>query len=111
MKVLLVHTKRKRSASERLAKGLAYDVDDEARRSNERCVVYRMSLHPGVHPLRHKALRIRSDHAVLLRYQKPSWAVFPERTIHRHCYACGRNRPLNRGEQRQFINGGILREC
>src|SRR5271170_4965368 len=99
------------SAADRFPNGLAYDVDDEARRSNDWRVVYRMGPHPGVHPLRHKALRVLEDHAVLLRHQKPGRAVFPEWTIHRHRDACGRNRPLNRGEQRQFIGGGILREC
>jgi len=66
--LLLAHTKRNRSAADRFPNGLAYDVDDEARRGNNRRVVYRMRLHPGVHPLRHKALRVLDDHAVLLRH-------------------------------------------
>jgi hypothetical protein len=57
-----------RSAAYRFHNGLTYDVDDEARRSNDWRVVYRMRSHPGAHPLRHKALRVVDDHAVLLRY-------------------------------------------
>jgi hypothetical protein len=33
--LLLAHTKRRRSAADRFANGLAYDVDDEAGRSND----------------------------------------------------------------------------
>jgi hypothetical protein len=33
--LLLAHTKRRRSAADRFAKGLAYDVDDEAGRGND----------------------------------------------------------------------------
>src|SRR5271156_6495620 len=103
--------KRRRSSADRFSNGLAYDVDDEARRGNDWRVVYRMRPHPGVHPIRHKPLRVTDDHAVLLRHEKPGRAVFPEWPIHRHRDACRRDRPLNRAEQRQFVSRGILREC
>jgi hypothetical protein len=37
--LLLAHTKRRRSAADRFPNRLADDVDDEARRSNDRSVV------------------------------------------------------------------------
>ena len=49
---LLAHKKRRRSAADRFPNGLAYDVDDETRRSDDWRVVYWMRPHPGVHPLR-----------------------------------------------------------
>ena len=55
MKVLVAHIERRRSAADRFPNGLAYDVDDETRRSNDWRVVYWMRPHSGVHPLRHKA--------------------------------------------------------
>src|SRR5580693_6933308 len=107
---LLAPTTRRRSPADRFLNGLTYDVDDEARGGNDWRVVYRMRPHPGVHPPRHKPLRVMDDHAVLLRDEKPGRAVFPEWTIHRHRDACRRDRPLDCGEQRQIINRGILRE-
>ena len=77
-----------RSAADRFPNGLAYDVDDEVRCGNDRCVVYRMRLHPGVHPISHKALRLVCDHAVMLRHENPGWAIFPEWAIHGHRDAC-----------------------
>src|SRR5580658_3111456 len=58
---LRLTSKRRRSVADRFPNCLAYDVDDEARRSNDWRVVYRMRSHPGVHPLCHKALRVGGD--------------------------------------------------
>src|SRR5580658_10206646 len=80
---LRLTSKRRRSVADRFRNGLAYDLDDEAGRGDDRRVVDRMRPHPGVHTIRHKALRVRDDHAVLFRQQKPGRAVFPEWTIHR----------------------------
>jgi len=63
--------KTRRSAADRFPNGFAYDLDDETRSSNDRCVIYRMRVHSGLPPLRHKALRVPDHHAVLLRHKKP----------------------------------------
>jgi hypothetical protein len=78
----------RRSPADRFPNGLAYVDDDEARRSNHWRVIYRMRPHLGVHPLRHKPLRVRDDHAVLLRDEKPTREISPEWTIHRHLLFC-----------------------
>ena len=63
MKVLLLYTKRRRSAADRFSDSLAYDVCDG--RSDVRRLVYWMRPHSGLHPLPHKSAKsARRSHPV-----------------------------------------------
>jgi hypothetical protein len=57
-----------------------------------------MRAHPYPHPLRHEALCFVDDHAILLRHEEPRRTVLPQRSIHRHRDAGGRDWPLSPGQ-------------
>ena len=73
------------------------------RRRIHRTVVYVVRPNLRAHPLRHVALRLRRNHAILFRQQKPRWLRFPRRHGSLLLNAFHRDRPLHGFENRGLV--------
>ena len=76
-----------------------------------RTVVHVVCPNLRAHPLRHVALRLRRNHAILFRQQKPRWLRFPRRHRSLLLNAFHRDRPLHRFQNRGLVRRSLVSDC
>src|SRR6516162_4995757 len=90
--------------------GFEQQFDDAIRRRSYRRMIDIQPPKRGFHPPRHEFLRLRVDHAVLLRQEVPGRQGLPERLRSLLLQAGSVDRPLHGSEQGALLRSGVLRE-